>query len=107
MNMEFKRRLPIPKDIKEMLPINEKHKAVREEKDREIKDILAGRKDKFLLLVGPCSADNEDAVLDYLSRLRKVQDKVEEKICIVPRAVSYTHLDVYKRQIKKQREISS
>lgn len=85
MNMDFKRRLPIPKDIKEMFPISEKYKVMREEKDREIKDILAGRKDKFLLLVGPCSADNEDAVLDYLSRLRKVQDKVQEKICIIPR----------------------
>ena len=85
MNMDFKRRLPIPKDIKEMFPISEKYKVMREEKDREIKDILAGRKDKFLLLVGPCSADNEEAVLDYLSRLRKVQDKVQEKICIIPR----------------------
>ncbi|MFR2966139.1 MAG: hypothetical protein ACLTK0_07035 [Anaerovoracaceae bacterium] len=85
MNMEFKRRLPIPKDIKEMFPINEKYKAMREKKVAEIEDILAGRKDKFILLIGPCSADNEDAVLDYLSRLRKVQDKVEEKICIIPR----------------------
>lgn len=85
MNMEFKRRLPIPKDIKEMFPIDEKYKIMREEKDKEIKDIISGRSDKFLLLVGPCSADNEDAVLDYLSRLRNVQDKVNEKICIVPR----------------------
>jgi len=85
MNMEFKRRLPIPKDIKEMFPIDEKYMIMREEKDKEIKDIISGRSDKFLLLVGPCSADNEDAVLDYLSRLRNVQDKVNEKICIVPR----------------------
>lgn len=85
MNMEFKRRLPIPKDIKEMFPISEKYQIMREEKDREIKAIISGKSDKFLLLVGPCSADNEDAVLDYLSRLRRVQDKVADKICIIPR----------------------
>lgn len=85
MNMEFRRKLPIPKDIKEMFPINEKYAALREEKVKEIEDILAGRSDKFLLLVGPCSADNEEAVLDYLMRLRTAQDKVSEKICILPR----------------------
>lgn len=85
MNMEFKRKLPIPKDIKEMFPISEEYKAKRDEKIEEIKGVLSGDIDKFLLLIGPCSADNEEAVLDYLSRLRKVQDKVAEKICIVPR----------------------
>lgn len=85
MNMEFRRKLPIPKDIKEMFPISKKYEAMKEERDKEIKDILAGRSNKFLILVGPCSADNETAVLDYLLRLRKVQDNVSEKICIVPR----------------------
>ncbi len=85
MNMEFRRKLPIPKDIKEMFPINERYAKLREEKVKEIEDILAGRSDKFLLLVGPCSADNEEAVLDYLVRLRKAQDEVKEKICIIPR----------------------
>ncbi len=83
--MEFRRKLPIPKDIKEMFPISKKYEAMKEERDKEIKDILAGRSNKFLILVGPCSADNETAVLDYLLRLRKVQDNVSEKICIVPR----------------------
>ena len=83
--MEFRRRLPIPKDIKEMFPINEEYKTKKAAKDKEVKDILSGASNKFLLLVGPCSADNEDAVLDYLSRLRKVQDKVKDRICIVPR----------------------
>ena len=85
MNMEFRRKLPIPKDIKEMFPISSEYAAEREAKVKEIEDILAGRSDKFILLIGPCSADNEEAVLDYLSRLRKAQDKVEEKICIIPR----------------------
>lgn len=85
MNMDFKRKLPIPKDIKEMFPIDESYAKKRDEKIDEIKSILDGSLDKFILLIGPCSADNEEAVLDYLSRLRGVQDKVEDKICIVPR----------------------
>ena len=85
MNMEFRRKLPIPKDIKAMFPISEEYAAKREYRDKEIKDILSGRSDRFLLIIGPCSADNEDAVLDYLTRLRKVQDKVQDKVCIVPR----------------------
>lgn len=85
MNMDFKRKLPIPKDIKEMFPIDESYAKKRDKKIDEIKSILDGSLDKFILLIGPCSADNEEAVLDYLSRLRGVQDKVEDKICIVPR----------------------
>ncbi len=85
MNMEFKRKLPIPKDIKEMFPISPEYQAKREARDKEIKEIFSGKSDRFLLIIGPCSADNEEAVLDYLSRLRKVQDKVEDKICIIPR----------------------
>ena len=85
MNMEFKRKLPIPKDIKEMFPICEEYALKREEKIKEIEDILNGSSNKFMLVIGPCSADNESAVLDYLSRLRLVQDKVSDKICIIPR----------------------
>ena len=85
MNMDFKRKLPIPKDIKEMYPIGEEYAIKREEKINEIKSILDGTSDKFMLVIGPCSADNESAVLDYLSRLRLVQDKVSDKICMVPR----------------------
>ena len=85
MNMDFKRKLPIPKDIKEMYPIGKDYAIKREEKINEIKSILDGTNDKFMLVIGPCSADNESAVLDYLSRLRLVQDKVSDKICIIPR----------------------
>ena len=85
MNMDFKRKLPIPKDIKEMFPISEEYKAKREACDKEIKAILDGSDDRLLMVIGPCSADNEEAVLDYLLRLRKVQDKVKNKICIIPR----------------------
>jgi 3-deoxy-7-phosphoheptulonate synthase len=85
MNMNFKRKLPIPKDIKEMFPISEEDTKRRDEAVDKVKAILDGRDDRLLMVIGPCSADNETAVLDYLLRLRKVQDKVEEKICIVPR----------------------
>ncbi len=84
-NMEFKRKLPIPKDIKEMFPITEEFKKIKKERDKEIKDILSGRSSKFMLIIGPCSADNEEAVLDYISRLKPVQEKVKDKIFIVPR----------------------
>lgn len=85
MNMEFKRKLIIPKEIKEMFPVTEEMAAIKEQRDAEIKDIIAGRSKKFMLIIGPCSADNEDAVIDYILRLRKVQEKVADKIFIVPR----------------------
>ena len=85
MNMEFKRKLIIPKEIKEMFPVTEEMAALKAQRDEEIKDIIAGRSKKFLLIIGPCSADNEDAVIDYILRLRKVQEKVADKIFIVPR----------------------
>ncbi len=85
MQMEFLRKLPTPQELKEQFPVSETLKQVKEKRDAEIKDIFEGQSDKLLLIIGPCSADNEDAVIDYISRLRKVQDKVEDKILMVPR----------------------
>ncbi len=85
MNMEFYRKLPIPKEIKEQYPVSPELKARRDACVNELKDIFSGKSDKFVLVIGPCSADNEDSVLDYISRLRTVQDKVADKIMIVPR----------------------
>ena len=85
MNMEFYRKLPIPKDIKEQFPITPELAKVRDEQVDSIKKIFSGESDKFVLVIGPCSADNEDSVLDYIYRLRGVQDKVADKIVIVPR----------------------
>ena len=85
MNMNFIRKLPIPMDIKEMYPVNEEMARIKAERDEEIKRIFTGESDKFILVIGPCSADREDAVLDYISRLRTVQDKVADKIFIIPR----------------------
>ncbi len=85
MNMEFYRKLPIPKDIKEEYPVSPALKARRDACVNELKNIFEGKSDKFVLVIGPCSADREDAVIDYISRLRTVQDKVADKIMIVPR----------------------
>ncbi len=85
MNMKFFRKLPIPKDIKEEFPISAAVEQARSKTINEIKDILSGSSDKFMLVIGPCSADNEDSVLDYIYRLRSVQEKVKDKILIVPR----------------------
>ena len=85
MNCEFKRKLPIPMEVKEKYPLTEEMKLVKEERDAEIKKVLSGESDKFLLIVGPCSADYENSVMDYITRLQPVQEKVEDKIIIIPR----------------------
>ena len=85
MNMEFYRKLPIPKDIKEQYPLSPEMARLKAAEDEEIRKIFTGESNKFLLVIGPCSADKEDSVIDYISRLRTVQDKVADKIVIVPR----------------------
>jgi len=85
MNMVFKRELLNPQEVKEMYPASEEGMQARKRNDQEIRDVLRGASDKLILIIGPCSADREDAVLDYIGRLRPVQDKVKDKIVIVPR----------------------
>lgn len=85
MNMTFKRKLPIPKDIKAQFPLTDEMKALKEKRDDEIKSILDGRDNRLLVIIGPCSADNEESVLDYLSRLKRVDEQVKDKLMIVPR----------------------
>lgn len=85
MNMNFKRKLPIPMEIKEQYPITYELEQMKEKRDQEIKAIFEGRDNRFILIIGPCSADNDDSVIDYISRLRRVQDKVSDKILIIPR----------------------
>ena len=85
MGMDFNRKLPIPKLIKEMYPLSAEVAKVKEERDEQIRAIFRGDDKRFILIIGPCSADREDAVLDYVSRLSKVQDKVKDKIFIIPR----------------------
>ncbi len=83
--MKVLRNLPNPEEIKRDFPISEKAKKIKEGKDRTLKDILAGKSDLFLLIIGPCSADNEEALIDYTLRLAAIQEKVADKIFIVPR----------------------
>ena len=85
MDMIFERKLPIPMETKKMYPLSPALAGIVERRAKELRDIISGNSDKFLLLIGPCSADNEGSVLDYISRLRQVQDRVEERIFIVPR----------------------
>lgn len=85
MNMHFIRKLPIPRDVKQEYPVPDALREVRKARITEIQNVLCGASDKFLLLIGPCSADREDSVMDYLGRLRNVQDKVSDRIVIVPR----------------------
>lgn len=85
MNMEFKRKMPTPQAIKEMYPITPELAERKKATDEALRKIFTGEDDRLLLVIGPCSADREDSVLDYISRLRTVQEKVEDKILIVPR----------------------
>ncbi len=85
MNMEFERKIAIPMEVKEMFPIDAAVQTTVEKKREEIKKIISGRDERILLVIGPCSADREDAVIDYILRLRKVQEKVEDRVFIVPR----------------------
>ncbi len=85
MSFEFLRKLPTPAEIKEEFPLPENLINLKAERDKEIKKVFTGESDKFLMVIGPCSADNEDAVCDYVSRLAKVQEKIKDKIIIIPR----------------------
>ena len=85
MEMEFLRKLPTPQELKEQLPVSTEVVAVKAQRDEEIRNIFEGKDDRLILVIGPCSADNEDAVIDYISRLRTVQEKVKDKIFIIPR----------------------
>ena len=85
MQMEFVRKLPIPQELKAQYPLPESIKQLKQKRDQEIEDIFTGKDKRFLLIIGPCSADREDAVLEYMTRLARVQEKVKDKIFIIPR----------------------
>ena len=85
MNMVFKRKLPIPMDIKRDYPVPPAAAEAKKARDREIADVFEGKSDKLLLVIGPCSADSEEPVMEYIHRLRVLQDKVSDKILMIPR----------------------
>ena len=85
MSMIFERKLPIPQEVKELYPLSHALSTLVEKRAVELREIFSGKSDKLALIIGPCSADNEDSVIDYITRLREVQEKVKDKIFIVPR----------------------
>ncbi|MFQ9984754.1 MAG: 3-deoxy-7-phosphoheptulonate synthase, partial [Lachnospiraceae bacterium] len=85
MSMNFIRKLPIPMEIKKQFPISEKAQNIKAIRDQMIRDVITGKSDKFLMIIGPCSADNETAVMDYVERLARIQEEVRDRIVIVPR----------------------
>ena len=89
-NMTFKRRLPVPKEIKEQYPLTVELARVKEERDKLIADVFTGKSDKMVLVIGPCSADREDAVLDYCGRLARLQEEVADRLVLIPRVYTNT-----------------
>ena len=83
--MIFKRKLPIPQEVKAELPLSDELAAIKAKNDDEIRKIFTGESNKFLLVIGPCSADREDAVMEYIHRLKKLSEQVEDKLLIIPR----------------------
>ena len=83
--MNFQRKLPIPQEVKKEYSLSDKMEQVKAERDAQIREVFSGTSDKFILVIGPCSADYSEPVLEYISRLRKVQEQVSDKIIIIPR----------------------
>ena len=84
-NMHFKRKLPVPMEIKAQYPLTEALAQIKERRDQEIADVFTGKSDKMVLIIGPCSADREDAVLEYCTRLAGLQEKVRDRLLLIPR----------------------
>ena len=85
MRMNFQRKLPIPQEVKKEFPLTEKMAQVKAQRDACIRDVFEGKSDKFILVIGPCSADHREPVLEYISRLRKLEEQVSDKILLIPR----------------------
>ena len=85
MGFDFVNKLPIPKETKERYPMTQENIRIKQERDAEIRKVFTGESDKFVVIIGPCSADHEDPVLDYVNRLAKVQEKVKDKLILIPR----------------------
>ena len=84
-NMDFKRKLPVPQKIKELYPLNAELVRIKAARDTMIADVFTGKSNKIILIIGPCSADREDAVLEYCERLAKLQEKTQDKLLLIPR----------------------
>ena len=85
MSFEYIQKLPTPDEIRFEFPLSKELTALKKERDAMITDVFSGKSDKFLVIVGPCSADNEDAVCDYVSRLGKLNERVKDRLILIPR----------------------
>jgi 3-deoxy-7-phosphoheptulonate synthase len=85
MSFEFVKKLPTPDEIREQYPLPAALADIKKERDAQIRDVITGKSNKFLVIIGPCSADNEDSVCDYVNRLAKVNEKVSDKLILIPR----------------------
>ena len=85
MSMKLNRELPLPADLKAEYPLSKAVQGMKARRDQEIRDVFEGRSQKLLVIVGPCSADSEDPVLEYVHRLAKVNEKVQDKLVLIPR----------------------
>ena len=85
MQMNFHRKLPIPKEVKSEFPLTPEMEQVKAKRDESIRAVFDGTSDKFILVIGPCSADHSEPVLEYISRLRRIEEQVSDKIVIIPR----------------------
>ena len=85
MAMNFHRNLPIPQEVKAEYPLTERMVRVKAERDQKIREVFDGKSDKFILIIGPCSADHREPVLEYISRLKKVEEQVSDKMILIPR----------------------
>ena len=85
MQMNFHRKLPVPKDVKNEFPLTEQMIQTKAIRDQKIAEVFEGKSDKFLLIIGPCSADHSESVLEYISRLKRIEEQVSDKIIIIPR----------------------
>jgi 3-deoxy-7-phosphoheptulonate synthase len=85
MQMNFHRKLPIPQEVKKEYPLSARMTEVKAKRDEEIRAVFDGSSDKFILIIGPCSADHKDPVLEYISRLRRIEEQVKDKIIMIPR----------------------
>ncbi len=85
MSFEYIRKLPTPDEINQEIPLPKELAEIKKNRDAEIRDVITGKSDKFLVIIGPCSADNEDSVCDYITRLARVNEKVKDKLILIPR----------------------
>mgnify|MGYP002510188252 FL=1 len=85
MSIKINHELPLPEVLKAEYPVSDRIREIKQKRDEEIRDIFTGKKDKFIVLVGPCSADNEESVCEYTRRLKTVSDQVADRVLVIPR----------------------